>query len=80
MDEQTVRTADKYQLKPTPEHERALAEVVVPCRRRYNTALGQRETWWGVGGVRAAYRPYPRAATGRMPRHPAGVSRIHRHP
>ena len=41
-----VRKTFKYKLKPTPEQERALAEVLWRCRVLYNTALEQRRTWW----------------------------------
>lgn len=44
MEEQAVRKAYKYKLKPTPEQEQALAEVLWQCRRLYNTALEQRIT------------------------------------
>jgi putative transposase len=43
---ETVRKAYKYKLKPTPEQERALAEVLWRCRTLYNTALEQRITAW----------------------------------
>jgi putative transposase len=39
-----VRKAYKYKLKPTPEQERQLAEVLWRCRMLYNTALEQRIT------------------------------------
>jgi putative transposase len=45
-----TRTTYKYTLKPTPQQEAALAEVVWRCRALDNTALEQRRTWWGVGG------------------------------
>ena len=37
-----VRKAYKYKLKPTPDQEQALAEVLWRCRTLYNTALEQR--------------------------------------
>ena len=39
-DVESVRKAYKYKLKPTPEQERQLEEVLWRCRTRYNTAVG----------------------------------------
>jgi putative transposase len=41
-----VRKSYKYRLTPTPEQERALAEVLWRCRALYNAALEQRITAW----------------------------------
>ena len=49
-----VRKTFKYKLKPTPEQERALAEVLWRCRTLYNTALEQRRTWWQRGQGKSA--------------------------
>jgi putative transposase len=49
MDEQTVRKAFKYKLRPTAEQERVLDHTLRRCRARYNVALEQRRTWWGRG-------------------------------
>ena len=46
MNEQTVRKAYKYKLKPTPEQERELRRVLGLCRWLYNTALEQRIIAW----------------------------------
>src|SRR5262245_38998426 len=46
MRERTVRTTYQEQLRPTPEHERALDAVVWRCRALYHTALAQRITAW----------------------------------
>jgi putative transposase len=46
-----VRKAYKYKLKPTPEQERQLEEVLWRCRTLYNTALDQRITLWKQRGV-----------------------------
>src|SRR5690242_19970347 len=46
MNEQTVRKAYKYKLKPTPEQEREIGRVLGLCRWLYNTALEQRITAW----------------------------------
>jgi putative transposase len=51
MNEQTVRKAYKYKLKPTPEQERELEEVLWRCRTLYNTALEQRITAYRRCGV-----------------------------
>ncbi len=44
MSDESLRKAYKYKLKPTPEQERAMAEVLWRCRMLYNTALEQRIT------------------------------------
>ena len=50
-----VHKAFKYTLKPTPEQEQALDEVVWRCRVLDNTALEQRRTWWHRGqGISAS--------------------------
>jgi putative transposase len=46
MAETSLRKTYKYKLKPTPEQERELEEVLWRCRTRYNTALEQRITAW----------------------------------
>src|SRR6516162_9111858 len=46
MHEQSVRKANKYKLKPTPEQEREIGRVLGLCRWLYNTALEQRITAW----------------------------------
>src|SRR5215813_7881885 len=54
MDElraQGICKAYKYKLKPTPEQERELKEVLWRCRTRYNTALEQRITAYRRCGV-----------------------------
>ena len=54
MSEQTVATCRKtYQekLKPTPQQERALEQVVWRCRTLYNTALEQRISLYRQRGV-----------------------------
>jgi putative transposase len=43
MDEQMVRKAFKYKLKPTPEQEQTLAFVARRCRELYNAALQERK-------------------------------------
>jgi putative transposase len=48
---ETVRKADKYKLKPTPEQESQLEEVLWRCRMLYNTALEQRLTAYRRCGV-----------------------------
>jgi hypothetical protein len=53
---ETVRKTYTYKLKPTPEQERALAEVLWRCRVLSFAAFEQRPTWWGRGhGKGAAY-------------------------
>src|SRR5258707_5832206 len=54
MDEQTVRKAFKYKLRPAAEQERVLDHRLRLCRALYNGALEQRRTWWGRGQGRAA--------------------------
>src|SRR5258707_14094390 len=54
MDEQTVRKAFKYKLRPAAEQERVLDHRLRLCRQLYNVALEQRRTWWGRGQGRAA--------------------------
>src|SRR5690348_4703194 len=51
MDEQTVRKAFKYKLKPTPEQERAMEVVLRRCRELYNAALQERRDAWAKCGV-----------------------------
>ena len=51
MDEQTVRRAYKYKLKPTPEQARRFEGVVWCCRTLYNTALEERITAYRRCGV-----------------------------
>ncbi|HEY8324018.1 MAG TPA: transposase [Ktedonobacterales bacterium] len=51
MSEQTVRKAYKYKLKPTPEQERQLEEVLWRCRTLYSTALEQRISAYRRCGV-----------------------------
>jgi putative transposase len=46
-----LRKAYKYKLKPTPDQERQLEEVVWHCRMLYNTALEQRITAYQRCGV-----------------------------
>jgi putative transposase len=46
-----LRKTFKYKLKPTPEQERQLEDVVWCCRRLYNTALEQRIILWKQRGV-----------------------------
>jgi putative transposase len=48
MDQQSasMRTTVTYQLKPTPDQDRALEAVVWHCRVRSNVALDHRTTWW----------------------------------
>jgi putative transposase len=56
MEQQSVRKAYKYKLKPTPEQEQALERILSCCRALYNVALEQRRTWWGRGqGIGATY-------------------------
>jgi putative transposase len=54
MEQHTTRKTYKYRLKPTPEQERALEEVLWRCRELYNCALKQLRTWWGRGQGKAA--------------------------
>ena len=54
MEQRTIRNTYKYKLKPTPEQERVLAEVLWRCRVLYNAALEQRKTWWGRGQGKSA--------------------------
>jgi putative transposase len=42
MSEQAVRKTFTYQLKPTPQQERAMAFVLRRCRELYNAALQER--------------------------------------
>jgi putative transposase len=51
MEQQTVRKAYKYKLKPTPQQEWALAFVVRRCRELYNAALQERRDAWHKCGV-----------------------------
>jgi putative transposase len=51
LNEQGICKAYKYKLKPTPEQERELEEVLWRCRTRYNTALEQRITAYRRCGV-----------------------------
>jgi hypothetical protein len=46
-----VHRADKYKLKPTPDQERQLEEIVWRCRALYNTALEERFTAFRCCGV-----------------------------
>jgi putative transposase len=46
MDQPSVRTTYKEQLRPTPHQERALEQVLWRCRTLYNVALEQRSTAW----------------------------------
>jgi putative transposase len=56
MEQQSVRKAYKYKLKPTLEQEQALERILTCCRTLYNVALEQRRTWWGRGqGIGATY-------------------------
>jgi putative transposase len=48
---ENLRKTYKYKLKPTPEQERELEEVLWHCRRLYNTALEQRITLYRQRGV-----------------------------
>jgi putative transposase len=50
-EERGLRKAYKYKLKPTPDQERQLEEVVWHCRMLYNTALEQRITAYQRRGV-----------------------------
>src|SRR5262245_60060946 len=54
MEQQTVRKTFKYELKPIPEQERALAFVVRRCRELYNAALEERRDAWQKCGVSGA--------------------------
>jgi putative transposase len=51
LNEQGICKAYKYKLKPTPEQERELEEVLWRCRTLYNTALEQRITAYRRCGV-----------------------------
>src|SRR5262245_42491536 len=53
---QTTRKTSHYQLKPTPEQERALEEVLWRCRTLDTCALEQRLTWWRRGTGRSVSR------------------------
>jgi putative transposase len=46
MEPQSVRKTYKYKLMPTPEHQRALEQVLWRCRMLYNVALEERKTAW----------------------------------
>jgi putative transposase len=46
-----VRKTYKYKLKPTPDHERAMAFVLRRCRELYNAALQERRDAWQKCGV-----------------------------
>ena len=48
---ESLRRSYKYKLKPTPEQERVLAEVLWRCRTLYNTALEQRISLYRQRGV-----------------------------
>jgi putative transposase len=51
VSDESLRKAYKYKLKPTPEQERQLEDIVWQCRRLYNTALEQRITLYRQRGV-----------------------------
>jgi putative transposase len=51
MEHQGVRKTFKYQLKPTPQQEQALAFVMCRCRELYNAALEERREAWERCGV-----------------------------
>jgi putative transposase len=51
MAETSLRQAFKYKLKPTPEQDRQLEEVLWRCRTLYNTALEQRISAYRRCGV-----------------------------
>jgi len=55
MEQQCIRKAFKYKLKPTPEHEQALERVLWRCRTLYNTALEERKTAWERRCVSISY-------------------------
>ncbi len=55
MDEQTVRKAYKYKLKPTPEQERLLDRTTMLCRHVYNAAVEERRGAWQKCGVSIGY-------------------------
>jgi hypothetical protein len=44
VSDESLRKAYTYTLKPTPEQERQLEEVLWRCRTLYNTALEERVT------------------------------------
>ena len=44
MSDESAHKASHYQLKPTPEQERMMAETAWRCRTLYNTALQHRST------------------------------------
>jgi putative transposase len=51
---ESLRKAFKYKLRPTPEQERQLEDILWQCRRLYNTALEQRITLYKQRGVTTA--------------------------
>jgi putative transposase len=51
MEQQAVHKTYKYQLKPTPQQEQAMAFVVRRCRELYNAALQERSEAWQKRGV-----------------------------
>jgi putative transposase len=56
MEQQYVRKTYTYRLLPLHAQEQALEAILWHCRTLYNTALEQRNTWWGRGqGKRATY-------------------------
>jgi putative transposase len=55
MEQQTVRKAYKYKLKPTLEQERDLERVLMLCRHVYNAAIGERQEAWQMRSVAVTY-------------------------
>jgi putative transposase len=78
MDQLVVRKTFKEKLRPTPEQERALDEVLWRCRKLYNAALEQRITAWQrchVSVSRFAQEAELKALRAEMPEYAA----IHSH-
>ena len=55
MEQQSVRKAYQYKLKPTPEQERTLDRTLMLCRHVYNAAVGERREAWRMRGVSVTY-------------------------
>jgi putative transposase len=51
VSDEGLRKAYKYKLKPTPEQERQVAQVLWRCRTRYTTALEERITAYRRCGI-----------------------------
>jgi putative transposase len=55
MEQQTVRKAYKYKLKPAPQQAQILDRTLMLCRHVYNAAIGERQDAWRMRGVSVPY-------------------------